>query len=176
MKTWLYFILLSVLAVQSHNAAAQSGVLQDNSQDSLQDNPAAIDPQNEGGWNIIPDNAKRLNQEQLELAFSGVTHRGQYRFHREAVSTFAFTETTRKDGSLTHRQGREILDGIWNVSGDQICYTYERIWTYPVCFNIYKSGTCYYHLQRSSDGQPVYAVTARSTPSNQEPDCDAYIS
>jgi len=166
MKRWLSLVLITALLAVPALAAAQSGVLE----------PAPDENQLESGaddlWNIIPDKAQRLSGDQLDLAFSGITHRGQYRFTREAVNTFAFTEITRKDGTLTHRQGREVLNGIWNIAGDQICYTYDKIWTYPVCFNIYKSGTCYYHLQRSADGRPVYGVTARTTPSTQEPDCD----
>ncbi|MEP6343666.1 MAG: hypothetical protein ABJ275_10145 [Maricaulaceae bacterium] len=146
-------------------SAAQSGVLQDS--EPLQDNSL---------FNVIPDTAKKLDGAGLRSLFSDVTHKGQYRFLREATKTFAFVETTRADGTLTHRQGQEILSGIWNINSDQICYTYDQIWTYPVCFNIYKSGTCYYHLLRSSDGQPRYAVTARSTPSTQDPDCDALTS
>ena len=146
-------------------SAAQSGVLQDSQ-------PL----ENSALFNVIPDTAKKLDKSALRTVFSGVTHKGQYRFLREATNTFAFVETTHEDGTLIHRQGQETLSGIWNIVEDQICYTYDRIWTYPVCFNIYKSGTCYYHLLRSSDGQPRNAVTARSTPSTQEPDCDAFNS
>ena len=127
-------------------------------------------------FNVIPESAKKLDADGLRTAFSGVTHRGQYRFLRKATGTFAFTETTHEDGSLLHVQGPEAIKGTWQVQDDQICYTYDRIWTYPVCFNIYKSGTCYYHLLRSSDGVPQYVVTARSTPTTQEPDCDALTS
>ena len=127
-------------------------------------------------FNVIPDTAKKLDAEGLHSAFSGVAHRGQYRFLRKTTGTFAFTETTHEDGSLLHVQGSEAIKGTWDVQEDQICYMYDRIWTYPVCFNIYKSGTCYYHLLRSSDGVPQYVVTARSTPTTQEPDCDALTS
>lgn len=169
MKKLLYLILLVFFWPLSAQATPQFGVLKTEPSQTL---PADTD----NDWNVIPENAKRLSAQQLELAFFGITHRGQYRFRREAVNTFAFTETTHKDGTLIHRQGRETLSGIWEIRGDQICYTYQKIWTYPVCFNIYKSGTCYYHLLRSSNGRPTYAVTARSTPATQEPDCDAFIS
>jgi len=167
MKRWLPLLLAACFYTAPVQAAPQNGVLE---------NAPQTDDTDNGGWNLIPEKAERLNAEQLRSAFSGVTHRGQYRFLREAVDTFAFTETTREDGTLTHRQGRETLSGIWDIRGDQICYTYDRIWTYPVCFNIYKSGTCYYHRQRSADGFPRDGVTARTTPSTQEPDCDALTS
>lgn len=144
---------------------AQDGVLQGTPP------PADSEP-----WNVIPEKAEKLNGDQLRAAFSGITHKGQYRFLRAEIGTFAFTETTRDDGTLIHRQGGETLSGIWNIDGDQICYTYDKIWTYPVCFNIYKSGTCYYHNIRSSNGAPRNAVTARSTPSTQTPDCDVLTS
>jgi len=169
MKNCLSFTFLMCFYASAAQALPQNGVLDNepqNNQNLTEDEP----------WNVIPEKAVRLNEQQLRQAFSGITHRGQYRFRREAVSTFAFTEITREDGTLTHRQGREVLTGIWAVTGDQICYTYDRIWTYPVCFNIYKSGTCYYHSQRSADGFPRAGVTARTTPSTQEPDCDALTS
>ena len=164
MKRYLYCLLMSLSLGLTPLSAAQDGV--------LQDSPPETSPL----WNVIPETATKLDGAGLRLVFSGVTHKGQYRFLREATKTFAFTETTRTDGTLTHRQGAEILSGIWNIDEDRICYTYDRIWTYPVCFEIYKSGTCYYHLLRSSDGVPRYTVTARSTPSTQEPDCDALSS
>ena len=169
MKKYLALILAACFWPFAAHTTPQNGVLENDvpSRDSLTDDT---------GWNVIPETALRLNEAQLRTAFTGVTHNGQYRFLREAVSTFAFTETTRADGTLTHRQGRETLSGIWEVTGDQICYTYDKIWTYPVCFNIYKSGTCYYHRQRSANGFPRDGVTARSTPSTQEPDCDALTS
>ena len=148
----------------SVTATAQHGVLQNNA------------PTQSGQWNIIPETATKLDEDGLRTAFSGITHLGQYRFLREENNTFAFTETTREDGTLIHKQGQETLSGIWDINEDQICYTYDKIWTYPVCFNIYKSGTCYYHNIRSSNGFPRNGVTARSTPSTQEPDCDALAS
>lgn len=156
----------------SISAHSQSPFI-DAPQDGITEDYTASDSE---AFNVIPDSAKKLGADGLHTAFSGVSHRGQYRFLREATGTFAFTETTKKDGTLVHVQGHETLKGIWNVQGDQICYTYERIWTYPVCFNIYKSGTCYYHLLRSSDGIARQAVTARSTPTTQTPDCDALSS
>lgn len=164
MKRYLALIISALTLVFVSNATAQDGV--------LRNTPPPID----GIWNIIPDTAQKLDGNDLRTAFSGVTHQGQYLFTRDETDTFAFTETTRNDGTLTHQQGQEILTGIWNINGDQICYTYDEIWTYPVCFNIYKSGTCYYHHIRSSNGLARNAVTARSTPSTQEPDCDALLS
>ena len=165
MKRCLCLLLASLSLSLAPLSAAQDGVLKHS-------------PSIDSGqlWNVLPDTAKKLDAEGLRTAFSGVTHKGQYRFFREATNTFAFSETTQEDGTLTHRQGAEILSGIWAINDDQICYTSERIWTYPVCFNIYKSGTCYYHLLRSSNGEPRNRVTARSTPSTQEPDCDALTS
>lgn len=164
MKRYLALVISALTLTCASNAKAQDGV--------LQNTPPPID----GIWNLIPDTAEKLDSDGLRTAFSGITHKGQYRFLREENDTFAFTETTREDGTLTHKQGREVLTGIWAINGDQICYTYDKIWTYPVCFNIYKSGTCYYHHIRSSNGFARNAVTARSTPSTQEPNCDALLS
>lgn len=164
MKRYLGLLICFALLGAAPLASAQSGILKD---DNLQADQA---------FNIIPDTAKKLESEALRKAFSGITHRGQYRFLREAANTYAFAETTHSDGTLKHVQGEETLLGIWTVDADQICYTYDRIWTYPVCFNIYKSGTCYYHLLRSTNGIAQHAVTARSTPSTQRPDCDVIVS
>ena len=151
------------------SAHSQSGIVQDEITEDF------TTPGLEA-FNVIPESAVKLEADGLQAAFSDVAHRGQYRFLRKATGTFAFTETTNKDGTLTHVQGEEVLRGIWEIEDDQICYTYERIWTYPVCFNIYKSGTCYYHLLRSSNGIAQYVVTARSTPAKQRPDCDLLAS
>jgi len=164
MKLYLPLITICLCFAVPIMASAQAGVLKPNTSTESD------------GWNVLPETAKKLDGDQLHSAFSGITHRGQYRFLREENSTFAFRETTNVDGTLTHIQGTETLTGIWNINDDLICYTYDRIWTYPVCFNIYKSGTCYYHLIRSSNGAPRLGVTARSTPSTQEPDCDALTS
>lgn len=157
-------LCLSAPMVMPIMASAQDGILKPS------------EPTENDGWNILPETAEKLNGGQLHTAFSGITHKGQYRFLREENSTFAFIETTNTDGTLTHIQGPETLTGIWDINNDLICYTYDKIWTYPVCFNIYKSGTCYYHLIRSSNGVTRYGVTARSTPSTQRPDCDALTS
>ena len=175
-RTYILRALLSPailwLSAAAFSAHAQSPLI-DAPQDHITEDYTAS---GDAAFNVIPDTAKKLDADGLHAAFSGVSHRGQYRFLRKVTGTFAFTETTHKDGTLLHVQGGDELNGIWNVDGDQICYTYEKIWTYPVCFNIYKSGTCYYHLLRSSNGIPQHIVTARSTPTTQDPDCDALSS
>lgn len=117
-----------------------------------------------------------LKDDALIKAFSGIKHVGFYRFGREEIPTHKFEETTYSDGRVQHLQGDEELKGRWYVKNDRICFRYADVWMRLLCYDIYRVGTCYYHLIRSSGGVDTFGWTARSTPEGEKPTCDAQIS
>lgn len=129
--------------------------------------------------NVGPDESypdveyeKPLSQEQLSLVFSGKTHQGSYNFLNRDISTFAFKETTAKDGRIRHIQQGHVDTGTWNIAGDQICYNYDDPRLLQACFKIYARGNCYYHYQVSVEGTPQFGFTARTIIAGQTPSCE----
>lgn len=125
-------------------------------------------------FDFMVDN-KPLNEAELKKAFKGVTHYGFYRFNRDNIPTHKFTETTYADGRVEHVQGEEVLKGRWSIKKNRMCYRYYDIWEQEMCFDMYRVGTCYYHVIRTSGGNRTLDWTARSTPKHQEPDCDPAV-
>ena len=76
---------------------------------------------------IFPDvkTESALTTEELEVAFSGVTHYGSYNFLPKNITTHQFEETTHKDGRLKHIQQGIIDTGSWEISEGVICYDYD---------------------------------------------------
>lgn len=117
-----------------------------------------------------------LKADELRAAFKGQTHVGSYRFEREKLSTYTFSETTFTDGRVEHRQGDEVLAGNWEISGDQICFTYENVWYSNLCFSMYRNGNCYYHYLMTEGGRTMRVWTARSSLKGERPNCEPNIS
>jgi len=117
-----------------------------------------------------------LSETELILTFNGQTHRGSYNFQRRNIRTFSFEETTSKDGSIRHIQGRRIDTGEWFVEESEICYHYDADDLNPACFEIYQRGNCYYHYQKSVRGIARSGFTARTVIKGEEPDCAPRIS
>jgi len=117
-----------------------------------------------------------LSETELLSTFKGQTHRGSYNFKRRDIRTFAFEETTAKDGSIRHIQGDRIDTGEWFVEKSEICYHYDADDLNPACFEIYQRGNCYYHYQKSLRGIARSGFTARSVIKGEEPDCAPRIS
>lgn len=116
--------------------------------------------------------ASPLTQEQLNLVFNGQTHQGSYNFLNRDISTFAFKETTAKDGNIRHVQQSHVDTGKWNIAGDTICYDYDDPRLRQACFRIYARGNCYYHYQVSVEGAPRFGFTARTVIAGDTPDCE----
>lgn len=121
-------------------------------------------------------NNSPLKAAELEDAFRGQTHRGFYRFERDALPTHRFEETTTTDGQVKHIQGDEVLTGVWAIKGNQICFIYEEVWARTLCFDIYQKGNCYYHYLMTEGGRPVRSWTARSSLKGERPNCEPNIS
>jgi len=126
-----------------------------------------------------------LDEDNLIAAFSGKTHRGSYNFSRENIETFAFEETTSKDGKTRHTQGRKVDTGTWRVRHNVICFAYDN-WegvdqgadgTHRACFNVYTRGNCFYHYSVSREsGRRGGYFTARTVHAGETPDCEpAYV-
>lgn len=113
-----------------------------------------------------------LTGEELLKVFSGQTHNGTYSFLNRDITTFAFTETTRADGSVRHVQQEQVDTGRWTVTGNVICYDYDDPDLLQACFNIYARGNCYYHYQVSVLGRTQFGFTARSIIAGDTPNCE----
>lgn len=113
-----------------------------------------------------------LTGEELLKVFSGQTHNGSYSFLNRDITTFAFTETTRADGSVRHVQQEQVDTGRWTVTGNVICYDYDDPDLLQACFNIYARGNCYYHYQVSVLGRTQFGFTARSIIAGDTPNCE----
>lgn len=113
-----------------------------------------------------------LTGEELLKVFSGQTHNGTYSFLNRDITTFAFTETTRADGSVRHVQQEQVDTGRWAVTGNVICYDYDDPDLLQACFNIYARGNCYYHYQVSVLGRTQFGFTARSIIAGDTPNCE----
>jgi hypothetical protein len=125
-------------------------------------------------YEFMQDNSP-LTEAELLKAFKGKTHKGYYRFDRNDLPTHTFTETTAKDGYVKHVQGEEVLEGKWRVKDNRICYRYFDIWYQEMCFDIYRVKNCFYHVIRTSGQNRVFEWTARSTPKDEDPNCDAPV-
>ena len=118
------------------------------------------------------ETATPLSEAELLETFSGQTHRGSYNFLNRHITTFAFEEATKADGTLEHRQADVIDTGSWTVTGQRICYDYDDPGLRQACFQIYRRGNCFYHFQVSTMGQTRYGFTARSVIAGETPSCE----
>jgi hypothetical protein len=113
-----------------------------------------------------------LSSAELAAAFTGKTHRGSYNFLHNKITTFAFEETTRADGTVRHVQQDQVDTGTWSIKADTICFDYDNPGFVPACFEIYTRGNCYYHYQVSTNGVPQFGFTARSAIAGETPNCE----
>ena len=113
-----------------------------------------------------------LSEDQLIAVFKGQTHQGSYNFLYRDITTFAFKETTAKDGSIRHVQQGRIDTGQWDITDNVICYDYDDPRLRQACFKIYSRGNCYYHYQVSVEGTARYGFTARTVIAGDTPDCE----
>lgn len=157
----------------SHFALAQDNQ-QDYQYDDLSDDLS-------GQNHVFPDitTQEPLDEKQLYDVFAGQTHNGSYSFLREDINTYAFTETTFKDGRILHVQSlrdKVLTDrGQWDIDGNEICYDYDNDRLRQACFHIYQAGNCYYHYQISVQGFPASGFTARSVLKGETPNCEPAI-
>jgi len=116
-----------------------------------------------GPEDSLPDieHATPLSEAELVATFKGKKHLGSYNFLTKDISSFAFEELTRADGSIRHVQEDKIDTGQWVISKNTICYDYDDPSLLQACFKIYARGNCYYHYQVSTEGFPRYGFTAR---------------
>jgi len=113
-----------------------------------------------------------LTEAQLNTVFKGKKHLGSYNFLTRDISTFAFEETTRADGSIRHVQQEKVDTGQWTILGNVICYDYDDPALRQACFKIYARGNCYYHYQVSTQGISQFGFTARSVIAGETPNCE----
>ena len=113
-----------------------------------------------------------LSEAELRAAFTGQTHRGSYNFLNRDITTFAFIETTARDGSIRHLQQGKVDTGRWEITDDVICYDYDDTQLRRACFQMYVRGNCYYHYQVSVEGYPKFGFTARSVIAGETPNCE----
>lgn len=113
-----------------------------------------------------------LSETELINVFKGKKHLGSYNFLTQDISTFAFEETTRADGSIRHVQEDKVDTGQWTISGNTICYDYDDPNLLQACFKMYTRGNCYYHYQVSTEGFARYGFTARSVIAGETPSCE----
>lgn len=127
-----------------------------------------------GPEDYFPDVSEAIPLSEAELlsVFSGQTHQGTYSFLNRDISTFAFEETTRADGSVRHIQEDQVDTGSWTVTGNIICYDYDDPDLLQACFQIYARGNCYYHYQVSLLGRTQFGFTARSVIAGDTPNCE----
>ena len=113
-----------------------------------------------------------ISEAELRAAFTGKTHTGSYNFLSRNITTFAFEETTAKDGKIEHVQQDQIDTGKWKIIKDVICYDYDNPQLRQACFRMYVRGNCYYHFQVSVEGFPKFGFTARSVIKGETPKCE----
>lgn len=130
-----------------------------------------------------PNSDIPLTETELTAVFKGETHRGTYSFKRTNFKSFGFEETTGRDGSVKHVQDGHTDTGTYTIKDSLLCFRYdpnergEFARFNPICFNIYQRGNCYYHFQRSVQGDTtVRGFTARSVIKGDNPDCAPQIS
>lgn len=113
-----------------------------------------------------------LSEAELRAAFTGQTHIGSYNFLNRDITTFAFKETTARDGKIRHVQQGQTDTGKWDIEDNTICYDYDAPQLRRACFQMYVRGNCYYHFQVSVEGRPKFGFTARSVIAGEAPDCE----
>ena len=113
-----------------------------------------------------------ISEAELRAAFTGKTHRGSYNFLNRDITTFAFEETTAKDGKIRHVQQGKVDTGTWEIKDDVICYDYDDPKLRQACFHMYVRGNCYYHFQVSVESFPKFGFTARSVIVGETPNCE----
>jgi hypothetical protein len=116
--------------------------------------------------------ATPLSGAELATVFDGKTHQGSYNFLNRDISTFAFKETTAKDGKIRHIQQGHVDTGKWNIADDTICYDYDDPRLRQACFKIFTRGNCYYHYQVSVEGIARFGFTARTVIAGETPSCE----
>jgi len=118
------------------------------------------------------DHSTPLSEAELTEVFKGKTHLGSYNFLSKNITTYAFEETTKDDGSIRHVQEDVVDTGTWSISGNEICYDYDAPSLLQACFKIYARGNCYYHYQVSTEGFAQYGFTARTVIAGETPKCE----
>lgn len=123
---------------------------------------------------IYPDveHATPLTEAELTKVFKGQKHLGSYNFLTQDISSYAFEETTRADGSIRHVQEDKVDTGQWTITKNVICYNYDDPSLLQACFKIYARGNCYYHYQVSTEGIARFGFTARSVIAGETPNCE----
>lgn len=116
-----------------------------------------------------------MSEGEIKRFFKGQTHKGAYQFDRDGHATRGFEETTYADGRVLHIQGEETLNGSWRIADGHMCYTYERVWSEEICFDMYQVNNCIYHYQRSVGGLPRTGWTARTNLKGERAQCDIPI-
>jgi len=113
-----------------------------------------------------------LSESELIGVFKGKKHLGSYNFLTQDITSYAFEETTRADGTIHHVQEDKVDTGQWTISNNIICYDYDDPSLLQACFKIYARGNCYYHYQVSTEGFSRYGFTARSVIAGETPNCE----
>lgn len=113
-----------------------------------------------------------LTETELRAAFTGKKHLGSYNFLNYGISSYAFEETTRSDGSIKHVQEGRVDTGQWKITKNIICYDYDAPQLIKACFKMYLQGNCYYHYQVSGGGVPRFGFTARSVIAGETANCE----
>lgn len=113
-----------------------------------------------------------LSEAELRAAFTGQKHLGSYNFLNRDITSFAFEETTKSDGTIRHVQQGRVDTGKWEIVKDVICYDYDDPDLRQACFRMYVRGNCYYHYQVSVEGTQRFGFSARSVIEGQTPDCE----
>ncbi len=117
-----------------------------------------------------------LSKSELTRVFTDRTHHGSYNFMRRNIDTVAFTETTSADNRTYHKQGKRVDTGSWNINKNQICFSYDTVFS-SGCFHMYQSGNCYYHFVLTPPpASGLGHFTARSFIKGETPNCRPNIS
>lgn len=126
----------------------------------------------------LPDveNELPLDAEALKELFSGQTHRGSYNFERPNMDGFHFEEWTSESGEVLHRMGQRLDKGVWEITDNQICYSYDSTDLLAACFSFYQKGNCIYHYQETVGGIIAPRFTAVSVIKGEVPNCEAPLS
>lgn len=125
----------------------------------------------------IRPNASQVIGEDIWAIFSGKTHDGSYNFNSAGIARSGYTEFHTADGRVYYEEEDIKSEGVWYVSGQNLCFVYKDEDMNGGCFRVYQVKNCYYYYsselpQREDELDRDYWV-ARSTIAGDVPNCTA---
>lgn len=151
---WFIFILSAILSFNL--ACAQNGSIDDHGHD------------------------KQLDGDDILDEFLGQTFNGAYSLSDDNEPTRFFTESHEETSEALYTEDGLSYPGIWTIRKNLICYQYASPDMTGGCFQVFKTGNCYFfygdNVPANFIGAGKYFWTARSVIKGTTPDCDPGIS